>query len=84
MNFIDRMFLMWHSKEELAAALPAGMVHFTMICIPLGIALYVSTFVAQLNGAKRDNEIGSVVWLGVFLVEIYFVYAVYRYGGTSL
>ena len=67
MNFIDRMFLMWHSKEELAAALPAGMVHFSMICIPLGIALYVSTFVAQLNGAKRDKEIGGVVWLGVFL-----------------
>lgn len=67
MNFIDRMFLMWHSKEELAAALPAGMVHFSMICIPLGIALYVSTFVAQLNGARRDREIGAVVWLGVFL-----------------
>ena len=48
--FVDRMFLMWHSSAELpemAAALPAGMAHWTLICLPGGIASFVNTFVAQ-------------------------------------
>ena len=67
MNFIDRMFLMWHSKEELAAAMPAGMMYFTLVCIPMGIALYVNTFVAQYHGAGRNERIGPVVWLGAMI-----------------
>lgn len=70
MHFIDRMFLMWHSKAELAAAMPAGMLHFSMLCIPIGIALYVNTFVAQYHGAGRHARIGSVVWQGIWVAAI--------------
>ena len=65
MHFIDRMFLLWHSPAAIAAALPAGMMHFTTICFPLGIALYVNTFVAQYHGAGRPERIGPAVWHGV-------------------
>jgi multidrug resistance protein, MATE family len=65
MNFTDRMFLLWHSEESMAAALPAGMVHFAMVCFPLGIASYVNTFVAQYHGAGHPHRIGPAVWQGI-------------------
>ena len=75
MNFIDRMFLLWYSKEAVAAVLPAGMVHFAMISFPLGIAAYTNTFVAQYYGAGHLKRIGPAVWqglhLGFFCVPLY-------------
>ena len=65
MNFVDRMFLLWSSTQEMAAAMPAGMLYFTAICFPLGIAMYVNTFVAQYHGAGQPERIGPVVWQGV-------------------
>ncbi len=65
MNFIDRMFLLWHSTDEMAAAMPAGMVHFALVCFPLGVASYVNTFVAQYHGAGHPQRIGPAVWQGV-------------------
>lgn len=62
MNFIDRMFLLWYSLPSFAAAMPAGMLHFTMLCFPLGVATYVNTFVAQYHGAGRPDRIGTAVW----------------------
>ncbi len=67
MVFIDRMFLAWHSTASLAAAMPASMLQFSVICLPLGIAGYVNTFVAQYNGAGRLERIGPIVWQGVWL-----------------
>ena len=65
MLFADRMFLLWHSAAEMAASMPAGMLHWTMICLPLGVAGYVNTFVAQYYGAGRFERIGAVVWQGL-------------------
>jgi multidrug resistance protein, MATE family len=67
MNFTDRMFLLWYSKDAMAAALPAGMVHFAMVCFPLGIASYVNTFVAQYYGAGHPHRVGPAVWQGMRL-----------------
>lgn len=72
MNFIDRMFLLWHSQAAMAAVLPAGMVHFTMLCFPLGIATYVNTFVAQYYGAGRYERIGAAVWQGLIVAAAAF------------
>ena len=44
MIFIDRMFLLWYAPKAMAAAMPAGMLHFTIVSFPLGVALYVNTF----------------------------------------
>ncbi|MBN2477417.1 MAG: MATE family efflux transporter [Pirellulales bacterium] len=65
MNFVDRMFLLWFCEEAMAAAMPAGMLYFTLICFPLGVAMYVNTFVAQYEGAGRPGRIGAVVWQGI-------------------
>jgi len=51
----------------MAAALPAGMLYFTLTCFPLGVASYVNTFVAQYHGAGRPERIGAIVWQGVWI-----------------
>lgn len=75
MNFVDRMFLLWHSTQAMAAAMPAGMLYFTLICFPLGVAMYVNTFVAQYQGARRPERIGAVVWqgmrIGIYLAPLF-------------
>ena len=74
MNFTDRMFLMWESPEAMAAAAPAGMLVFTAICFPLGIAMFAITFVGQYAGAGRSRRAARVtwqaVWLGVMTVPL--------------
>jgi MATE family multidrug resistance protein len=67
MQFTDRVFLVWHSKDALAAALPAGVLSFAVACFPLGLVSYVNTFVAQYYGAGRPQRIGVAVWQAVFL-----------------
>ena len=64
MNFTDRMFLFWHSTQTMAAAMPAGMLYFSVLCFPLGVAAYVNTFVAQYHGAGQSDRIGLAVWQG--------------------
>ena len=67
MNFIDRIFLMRYSHEAFAAALPAGMVSFTVTAFPLGVVMFAGTFVAQYQGAGRLKMVGPVVWQAVWL-----------------
>lgn len=65
MHFVDRMFLTWYSRDALAAALPAGILSFTLGTFFLGTAGYVNTFVAQYMGAKRPERVGASVWQGI-------------------
>lgn len=66
MWFIDRLYLSWYSREATAAALPGGMFHWVLICLPMGIASYVNTFVAQYYGAGRRQRIGVAVKQGIW------------------
>ena len=66
-HFVDRMFLTWYSPETIAAAMPAGMLNFSIISIFMGTAGYVNTFVAQYYGAKRYHRIGPSLWQGVYI-----------------
>lgn len=66
MWFVDRLFLTWYSPEATAAALTGGMYHWTMICLPAGVASYVNTFVAQYYGAGRHRRIGNAVQQGIW------------------
>lgn len=66
-HFVDRMFLTWYSPETIAAAMPAGMLNFSLISIFMGTAGYVTTFVAQYHGAKRYHRIGPALWQGVYI-----------------
>ncbi|MEA1986984.1 MAG: MATE family efflux transporter [Candidatus Marinimicrobia bacterium] len=66
-HFIDRLFLSWYSAEAIAAAMPASMLNFTLLCFFLGIAGYTNTFVSQYNGAKKYKNIGKVIWNGLLV-----------------
>lgn len=65
--FVDRMFLAWYSSEAIAAAMPAGIASFALMCLFIGTAAYVGTFVAQYYGAQDDQRIGAIVWQGIYL-----------------
>ncbi|MGD2271244.1 MAG: MATE family efflux transporter [Desulfobacterales bacterium] len=66
-HFVDRMFLAWYSPETIAAAMPAGMLHFSIVSIFMGTAGYVSTFVAQYYGAQQYQRIGPALWQAVYV-----------------
>ncbi len=70
MQFCDRMFLSWHSQSSLAAALPAGIMAWTFLAFPFGLALYTNVFVAQYFGAEQKKKIGSVLWHGLILASM--------------
>ena len=65
--FVDRVFLTWYSPDAIAAALPAGMASFALVCLFAGTAAYVNTFVAQYFGASEAHKIGAIVWQGIYL-----------------
>jgi len=66
MTFVDRIFLMWWSTQATAAAYPASLLWWTMLCLPLGICGYVSTFVAQYYGMDAPRRAGPAVWQGLW------------------
>lgn len=79
--FFDRMFLAWYSPETIAAAMPAGMSSFAMLCLFIGTAAYVNTFVAQYYGADEEYKIGAIVWQGIYfsLLSLLFIVPAYYF-----
>ncbi len=69
MQFIDRMFLAWHSPVSIQAALPAGILSFTFICTFMALCGYANTFVAQYHGAGDkagcSRSTMQAVWLSI-------------------
>lgn len=70
MHIIDRVFLTWHAEAELAAALPAGILYWSCLSLPFGIASYVNTFVAQYDGAEKPDRVAAAVWQGIYFSVI--------------
>ncbi|MCK4297145.1 MAG: MATE family efflux transporter, partial [Candidatus Marinimicrobia bacterium] len=69
-HFVDRMFLTWYSPEAIAAAMPSGMLNFTIMSLFIGTASYVNTFVAQYYGSKKYKNVGPIVWQGIYIAII--------------
>jgi MATE family multidrug resistance protein len=69
MQFVDRMFLAWHSPISIQAALPAGILSFTFICTFMALCGYANTFVAQYHGAGDpegcSRSTAQAVWLSI-------------------
>lgn len=65
-HFVDRMFLAWYSPEALAASMPASITNFTIMSLFIGIASFVSTFVAQYIGANQPKMVGPILWQGLY------------------
>ena len=67
MHVVDRIFLTWYSPDALAAALPAGMMNWTLLALPVGLVTYVNTFVAQYDGAGKARRVSQALWQGIFI-----------------
>jgi len=83
-QFIDRMFLSWYSAEAIAAAMPASILSFSLLCFFIGTASYVGTFVAQYYGAKQYDYIGRITWQGIYfsVVSVLFMLLVIPFADT--
>lgn len=70
MQFVDRVFLARYSVISIQAALPAGLLSFTLCATFMALAGYANTFVAQyygngnLQGCSRSTAQG--VWVALF------------------
>ncbi|MEY3457277.1 MAG: Multidrug-efflux transporter [Planctomycetota bacterium] len=67
MNAADRVMLAGCSEQALAAVTPASMLHWTVVCIPLGTVLYANTFISQYAGAAQPNRMLASFWQAVWL-----------------
>ena len=67
MHLANRMFLTWYSLDAVAAVLPAGILHWTIISLIFGTVQYANTFVAQYEGAGRRDRVAAAVWQGYHL-----------------
>ena len=67
MHVVDRIFMTWHSKEAVAAALPAGILFWSFLSLPLGIVSYTNAFVAQYDGAKQPGRVAAAIWHAIYV-----------------
>ena len=67
MQFTDRLFLAWHSAVSIQAALPAGILSFTMVSGFMALAGYANTFVAQYHGAGETGWCSRATAQGILL-----------------
>ena len=67
MQFCDRVFLARYSSVALRAALPGGILAFTLTSFFQALAGYAGTFVAQYHGAGRKADCGRATAQGLWL-----------------
>lgn len=66
MQFVDRQFLAYNSTEDVAAALPGGILYFAMFCFFFVTVNFTSALVAQFFGAKNMTSCVRVCWTGFY------------------
>jgi multidrug resistance protein, MATE family len=66
-HFFNRIFLTWYAPDAVAAAMPAGMVSYALLCLFLGTVGYVGTFAAQYYGAGQEGRVGRVMWQSLWV-----------------
>jgi multidrug resistance protein, MATE family len=57
--FTDRTLLYWQSETSASASMGAGTLYWSLICFPMGMLGYLSTFVSQYRGAQHVGRIGA-------------------------
>lgn len=90
--FTDRTLLYWHSEASTSAAMGGGALYWSIICLPMGMLGYFSTFVSQYRGAKHVERIGVsyqhamlLAWcfVPVMLLAIALAWYFYAWAGHS-
>ena len=64
--FVDRLFLTWYSAEAMAGAVTGMFVTLALVGVFTATGEYLTTFVAQYQGASRPERIGPAVWQGIY------------------
>ncbi len=64
---IDRLFLADYSTDAMGAAIAVMGIFWTPMALLQQTASYVTTFVAQYFGAKRNAMIGPAVWQAIYV-----------------
>lgn len=67
MGFVNTWMVALVGTAEVAAAMPAGIIAYTLTALPLGIAQCVSTFTAQSLGRGTPEEGAIFTWQGLYL-----------------
>ena len=70
MQFVDRMFLSWHSHDALAACVPAGVLAMTFASMFMGLASYTGVFISQYEAKKKYASVTISLWQGVLLAVV--------------
>lgn len=70
MSAVDRIMLAGYSTDGLAAVTPASMLHWTVVCIPMGTILYANTFIAQFDGAGQRDRLLASFWQSIWLAIV--------------
>lgn len=55
------------SEAVLAAVTPASMLHWTVVCVPMGTILYANTFISQYDGAEKKERMMASLWQAIWL-----------------
>jgi MATE family multidrug resistance protein len=66
-GFVDTWMVARVGTAEIAAAMPAGVIAYTLTALPLGITQCVSTFAAQALGRGKPDEGSAFAWQGLYL-----------------
>lgn len=69
-NFCDRMFLAWYSPAALQAAVPAGILFFTLVCGFMATAAFANSLVAQYYGSGDLRSCSRSVAQAILLALI--------------
>lgn len=66
MGFVDTWMVALVGTAEVAAAMPGGIMAFTITALPLGMTRCVSTFAAQAVGRGEPHEGAAYAWQGMY------------------
>lgn len=66
MHIVDRVFLTGLSATALAASLPAGILFWSCLSLPIGTVSYINAFVAQYEGAGQRERVAASVAQGAW------------------
>ena len=67
MTFVDRAFLAKSSTEDVAAALPGGILSFTLMSFFVVTTGFTSTLVSQHHGRGDPESCVKATWAGIYL-----------------
>jgi len=74
MMFVDRLFLSYYSADALSAATSAGTLFWASSFMCVTFAAMGEVFVAQYNGSKQFEKLGTPVWQMIYFSAISFFF----------